>query len=318
MLARVAENIYWLSRYFERAENNVRLINAHSNLLMDLPLVDDHDGWMPLISINGQDDEFSEKYLSANEQNVVHFLLADKSNSSSLINAFFAIKGNLRSCRDVVPKNVFEDINSLCRMVIENIDSSLSSPSQRQAFLRTIESRLQAIASGLNCNMCHDLGYLLMRMGCYLERADMTSRIIDVQSTRLSAVNTAPEIMAIQAQRWVSVLRSLAANQMFRQHVRRPVNGPDTLTFLLLNTRLPRSYSFCLDHLEQCVKALKNPEHVIAAIGTLQDKLKSANFTTLARDPVGLHDFLDELQLGMLNVSAAISTTYFPPLQDSE
>ncbi len=318
MLARVAENIYWLSRYFERAESTVRLINAHSNLLMDLPAIDDHDGWMPLISINGQDDEFLKKYGSANEHNVNHFLVLDKSNPGSLINAFLAIQGNLRSCRDVVPKNVYEDINSLCRKVFDVSDSTISTPSSRHEFLKGVEGRLQAIANGLNCNMYHDLGYLMMRMACYLERADMTSRIIDVQSTRLTASNTPRELMAIEAQRWVSVLRTLSANQMYRQHVRRPVNGPDTLAFLLSNTRLPRSYTFCLQHLASSVKALQRSDAIVAAIDTQLEKLSGACFTTLSQDPAGLHDFLDELQLGMLGVNAEIYKTYFPPLKDSE
>lgn len=318
MLARVAENLYWLSRYLERAENTVRVINTHSNLLMDLPAIDDHDGWIPLISINGQDEEFSELHPRACEQTVNHFLLADTENHGSLINAFINIQANLRSCRDIVPKVSYEAINSLCRYVIKNIDQALPQPAKRQTFLRSVEERLQAIAGGMNSNMCHDLGYLLMRMGCYLERADMTSRIIDVQSTRLSAANTAPELLAIQAQRWVSVLRSVAAHQMYRQHVRRPVNGPDTLDFLLLNKHLPRSYTFCLEHLDTCVQGLRNPEKIQAAIGSLKNDIEAAELSTLARDPETLHEFLDNLQLGMLNVSAAISATYFPPVQDSE
>lgn len=318
MLARVAENLYWLSRYLERAENTVRVINTHSNLLMDLPNVDDHEGWIPLISINGLDEEFAEQHPQAGEQSVNHFLLAEKDNSSSLLNAFINIRTNLRSCRDIVPKVSYEAINSLCRFVINNIEDSHSLPARRQGFLRTVEERLQAIAGGMNSNMCHDLGYLIMRMGCYLERADMTSRIIDVQSTRLSAANTAPEIMAIQAQRWVSVLRSVAAHQMYRQHVRRPVNGTDTLLFLLSDKHLPRSYTFCLEHLDTCVQALENPERTQAAIRELSAQIEAAQFKQLARDPEALHEFLDNLQLGMLHVSAAISATYFPPVQDSE
>lgn len=318
MLARVAENIYWLNRYFERAESTARLINAHSNLLMDLPSVDDHDGWLPLVSINGQDDEFLKKFSSADEHNVIHFLVTDKSNTGSLVNAFSAIQGNLRSCRDIVPKNVYEDINSLCRTVFDISDDIVSTPSHRHEFLRQVERRLQAIANGLNCNMYHDLGYLIMRMACYIERADMTSRIIDVQSTRLTAKDTPRELMAIEAQRWVSVLRTLSASQMYRQHVKRPVSGPDTLAFLLTNTRLPRSYTFCLQHLAQCVKSLKQSGNIVDAIDVQQEKLNSANFTSLSKDPTALHDFLDDLQLGMLEVNAEIYKTYFPPIQDSE
>lgn len=318
MLARVAENLYWLSRYLERAENTVRLINTHSNLLMDLPSIDDQDGWSPLIAINGLEEAFAEQHSGANEQNVCHFLLSDKQNHSSLINAFLAIHFNLRSCRDIMPRISYEGINSLCRFVVNNIDDTYALASKRQNFLRNVEERLLAIAGSMNSNMCHDLGYLVMRMGCYLERADMTSRIIDVQSTRLSAAHATPEILAIQAQRWVSVLRSVVANQMYRQHVRRPVNGPDTLAFLLHDKHLPRSYTFCLDHLETCVSALDNPDSILKTINTLRAQLAQADLPHLARQPNELHVFLDQLQLGMLDVSSAISATYFPPIQETE
>jgi uncharacterized alpha-E superfamily protein len=316
LLARVAENVYWLSRYLERAVNTVRLINVHSNMLMDLPAIDDHDGWIPLIAINGLDEEFAKAHARANEQSVNHFLLADKENGSSLLNAFLAIGNNLRSCRDIIPKNSYEALNSLCRSVIENVADSHQLPAQRHTFLRSIEDRLLAIDASLNNGMCHDLGYVIMRIGCYLERADMTSRIIDVQSTRLSEANPTTEILAIQAQRWVSVLRSVSAHQMYRQHVRRPVNGPDTLAFLLTNNRLPRSYNFCLEHLDGCLIKLDNNEMAREAIAQLQRQLGEANLRDLANDPTNLHEFLDELQLGMLKVGAAISTTYFTLAQE--
>ncbi|MFK7853439.1 MAG: alpha-E domain-containing protein [Granulosicoccus sp.] len=317
MLARVAENVYWLSRYLERAVNTVRIVNVHSNLLMDLPAIDDHDGWIPLIAINGLDEEFTATHSRANEQTVCHFLLADKENTSSLLSAFMAISNNLRSCRDVMPKDSYEAINGLCRFVIENIDSNHRQPALRQSFLRTIENRLLSIDASLNNGMCHNLGYVIMRIGCYLERADMTSRIIDVQSTRLSLNSSTSEIMAIQAQRWVSVLRSLSAHQMYRQHIRRPVNGPDTLAFLLTNKQLPRSYNFCLEHLDGCLAKMKNNTEPRNAITTLQHQLEQADLPNLARNPIELHNFLDELQLGMLNVGAAITATYFTPAQES-
>lgn len=311
MLARVAENIYWLSRYLERAENTVRLMHVHSNLLMDLPGLDDHQSWIPLISINGLDEEFASVHVSATETSVNHYLLADKENPSSLINDFNAIQANLRSCRDILPKISYESINSLCRLVSREVESIYAQPSSRLLFLRDVEDRLQSISGSLNSNMSHDLGYRIMRMGCYLERADMTSRVIDVQSTRLSTSNTSDELMAIQNQRWVAVLRTLVAHQMYRQQLRRPVNGTDTLAYLLSDERLPRSYQFCLDHLDDSFRKVGGSEAPRQAISALQKKLDAAVYPVLANDPDKLHEFLDDLQLGMLDVSAALSDTYF-------
>lgn len=311
MLARVAENIYWLSRYLERAENTVRLLHVHSNLLMDLPGLDDHQSWIPLISINGQDEEFAAAHTTTNEQSVNHFLLADKENPGSLVNNFIAIRSNLRSCRDIIPKTSYESINRLCRLVIRDTESVCSQPSRRLLFLRDIEDRLQSISGSINSNMSHDLGYRIMRMGCYLERADMTSRIIDVQSTRLSGAEPGGEITAIENQRWVAVLRSLVAYQMYRQQLRKPVNGADTLAFLLSDTQLPRSYAFCLDHLDDSFRKVGGSDRPRQAIAALQSKLEAAVFTELAEDPAKLHTFLDDLQLGMLDVSEALSRDYF-------
>ncbi len=313
MLARVAENIYWLSRYIERAENTVRLIKVHSNLLMDMPGLDEHQSWMPLISINGQDEEFAELHPEASESSVNAFLLVDKENSTSLINAFLAIQINLRSCRDILPKNSYESINGLCRLVLRQIENAHGQTSLRMKFLNTVEQRLQAISGSLNNNMSHGPAYRFMHLGGYLERADMTSRIIDVQSTRLTATTATGEIMAIQEQRWVSVLRTLAADQMYRQHVRRPVNGKDALEFLLTDKHLPRSYAFCLNHLDESMRTIGVDDKPREAIGVLKHQLSLADFNLLAGDPVALHEFLDNLQLGMLSVSAAISTAYFPP-----
>ena len=92
MLSRVAETVYWLSRYLERIENTVRLINVHGRLLMDLPDVKPHDGWMPLISISGLDTIYLEHFEQANERDVTAFLITDKRNPGSLYSAASAIK----------------------------------------------------------------------------------------------------------------------------------------------------------------------------------------------------------------------------------
>ncbi len=313
MLARVAENLYWMSRYLERAENTVRLIRVHGNLLMDLPAIDDHRGWISLVSVNGLDEEFQQEHEQASEHSVNYFLLADTNNPGSLVNAFYNVQVNLRSSRDILPKLMYESINSLCRFVRKHVEDAASDTSQRLSFLRGVEERLQAISGGLNSNMSHDLGYLFMRMGCYIERADMTSRIIDVQSTRLTPLETNNEVTAIQAQRWIAVLRSLAANQMYRQRLKTTVNGPETLRFLLSDRTLPRSYTFCLDHLDECLQKLDTNANPRKAVFILQTKLNEADYAGLASNPTLLHNFLDELQLGMLSVASEISATYFPP-----
>ncbi len=319
MLARVAENIYWLSRYLERAENTVRLVDVHSRMLLDLPDVADHVGWIPLISINALDEEFAKNNGIASEQNVCDFMIADNENTGSLHNTFVAIQNNLRSCRDIVPRTSYEAINSACLFVRKKVSKAAMTPGQRSELLGDVRSRLLAISGEINSSMFHDEGYRFMRLGCDIERADMTSRIIDVQSAWLTLGDggSGLENIAFQQQRWLSVLHTLSAVQMYRQHVRTPINGEDTLRFLLHDSKLPRSYRFCIEHLDNTLAQFNQHEKPRAAIVQLREQLLAADLAELAQTPIELHRFIDALQQSLQTVSSAIAQTYFLPPQET-
>ena len=312
MLARVAENVFWLSRYMERAESTARLINVHDKLLMDLPDVDRRAGWQSLVSIAGLDSTFSDRAEDATETSVTRFLLADPDNSGSLINAANAIHFNLRSSRDVLPQVLYERINDLCLGIRRDIGTCVGT-NRRQRFLGDVEQKLLAVAGCMQGSLSHDVGYLLIRMGCFLERADMTSRILDVRAATLPVRPAADHFEPFDEREWMSVLRSVSAFQMYRLHVRRPINGPDVLRFLLLDDGLPRSYRFCLDHLGRCLEQLGNNREPLDALGRLQRRLVEPDPALLARDASSLHDFIDELQGGLAEVANAIANAYFPP-----
>lgn len=318
MLARVAENVYWLGRYLERAENTLRLLDVHSRIILDLPDIEEHAGWMPIIKINSLEKSFSKKHSQASESNVCEFLLADSENPGSLLSFFNAIHFNLRTCRDIIPRSTYREINSAYRFMHEQVHVTTGTPHKRSTFMRAVQRRLLAISGELNSNMLHDIAHGFMRLGCLIERADMTSRIIDVQSSIIIATDNDDENIALQEQRWVAVLRSLSAMQMYRQHIRRPISGEDTLRFLLLNDKLPRAYLYCVDHLEKTLSPLANTDEALAATHQLRQLLESANYTELALQPMQLHYFVDVLQLSMQKVADAISNTYFLPPQDQQ
>ena len=317
MLARVAENIYWLSRYLERAENTVRLIEKHSAMLLDVSDRQEHGDWIPLVRINALDKEFAETHSTATESSVCHFLLADEDNPGSLHNIFIAIRNNLRSCRDILPRSSYEATNSTCRFVRDNV-SHTTNASQRNAFLSSVKTRLLAISADIDSNMYHDIAFRFMGIGRSIERADMTSRIIDVQSSKLAYDReAADENLALQQQRWVTVLGSLSALQMYRQNVHRPINGQDTLRFLLHNTKLPRSYLFCINELDSSLSEFNNHRVPRAATDAMRQQLLNVDLAVLADQPVQLHQFIDTLQMGMQNVAKAIADTYFLSQKDT-
>ncbi len=316
MLARVAENIYWLSRYLERAENTVRLIDVHSRMLLDHPEVEEHLGWIPLIIINSLDEQFEQKYGRADENSVCQFLLVDEDNPGSLFSTFQAIHSNLRSCRDVLPRSSYEAINGACRFVRQHIADAIINPRERSTFLASVQTRLLAIAGNISSTMYHDIAYRFMRVGCVLERADMTSRIIDVQSSWL--IQTNDVTLVDRQQRWLWVLRSLSGVQMYRQHVRRPINGEDTLRFLLHNESLPRSYAFCVNHLDSMLAMFDGADAPKTNIAALKQVLNTQSLSELTQNPLRLHQFIDSLQMAINDVAISIADTYFLPPQDSE
>jgi len=318
MLSRVAENVFWLSRYLERAEGTARLVNTQDKMLMDLSGEERQAGWQSLVSIAGMDTAFSSLAHEADEESVTRFLLADPNNPGSLINAANAIRVNLRSSRDTFPQVLYERINGLCGYIRRHIDSDIST-SKRQHFLSEVEHRLLAITGTIEGSLSHDIGYLMVRMGGLLERADMTSRVLDVRASSLPSRPMSDEPIASDEREWMSVLRSLSAYQMFRLHMRRPINGPDVLAFLMLDADLPRAYRFCLDHLGTCIEQLgANNREALDALGRLQRQLTDAELTTLARDAIALHEFIDSLQGGLADVADAIADAYFPPREEVE
>ena len=324
MLSRVAQNIYWMTRYVERAEDTARLINVNTNLLLDLPRHTTF-GWLPLIFIVGAEKLFFEKEPNrlADEANVVRFLIGDSEHPGSIISSLAAARENLRTTRDTVPQDAWEQINGLYIYARDHVPSRRG----RYEFLRRVIHGAQQIGGLLAGTMSRTAAYDFVRLGHYLERADMITRILDVRSANLlpragqsqnqsqsqsQSQTSAPEQEEqdpFESIQWMSVLKSLSAYQMYRQQVRVRVSGPDVLKFLLQDEYFPRAVAFCLRQLEICLRKLPRNEAALAALAALRHKLNAAAVPELARE--GLHQFIDEVQIGFGELHDQIAATYF-------
>ncbi len=324
MLSRVAQNIYWMTRYVERAEDTARLINVNTNLLLDLPRHTTF-GWLPLIFIVGAEKLFFEKEPNrlADEANVVRFLIGDSEHPGSIISSLAAARENLRTTRDTVPQDAWEQINGLYIYARDHVPSRRG----RYEFLRRVIHGAQQIGGLLAGTMSRTAAYDFVRLGHYLERADMITRILDVRSANLlpragqsqtqSQSQSQSQILALEKEeqdpfesiQWMSVLKSLSAYQMYRQQVRVRVSGPDVLKFLLQDEYFPRAVAFCLRQLEICLRKLPRNEAALAALAALRHKLNAAAVPELARE--GLHQFIDEVQIGFGELHDQIAATYF-------
>jgi uncharacterized alpha-E superfamily protein len=306
MLSRVANSIYWLGRYVERAENTARLINVNSHLLMDLPKKV-RLGWAPIIDIFGTNHQFYDHYNEADERSVLRFLVSNLNNPSSILSSLAHARENARTIRDIIPREVGEKINENFIYARENVNAALTQRG-RFDYLRNIITGSQTLTGMLAGTMTHDEGYSFLRMGRNLERADMTTRIIDVRSATLLPTD-GEELTPFENIQWVSVLKSMTAYQMYRRAMRLQVRRPDVLRFLLQNRKFPRSFYHAVCEVEDCINSLPRSDNSLKTLKQLQKKIIKAKPEVLRQEQ--LHVFIDELQLGLAGVHNEISENYF-------
>lgn len=310
MLSRLAENLYWHGRYLERAEDIARLVNVNANLNLDLP-AGLSAGWEPLIRITGNAEVFSAEGHEANERQVVKFLLSDDGNTGSLKATLENARENLRSARDLLPREIWEQMNALYLKGNDELTGNLSKR-RRHEFLSELILDCQQIAGTLLGCMSQDHAYNFILIGRYLERADMTTRILEVRGYDLLP-DAAVDLSPYESIQWMSVLKSLTAYQMYRRHVRMRVSGNDVLRFLVRNDEFPRSVMFCLRALETLIADLPGEDDsALRAVTHLQRTVNETRLAGLRGKP--LTDLMDRLQMELADTHSAVSQTWFPAL----
>jgi uncharacterized alpha-E superfamily protein len=303
MLSRVAENLYWAARYLERAENLARLTSINHMMVLDLPR-GVSPGWEPLLDIVACREAFEQHFKNANEANVVKFLTVDTRNPASILNAVCNARNALRSVQEVIPRHVWQLVNSLYLYVQEEQKLALSKR-ERYRFLEHITHSVLTIFGAIDATMNHNVGFMFMRFGMYLERADMTSRIIDVRSASLLDEENVP----YQNLQWISVLRSLSAYQMYRLTMGVKVKRIYVLEFMLQDQHFPRSVMFCLSRLHHFGESLNMSDDLQRRLQYAQTQLNNKQQEQLNGD--ALHDYLDELQVDLAEVHSLLTEQFF-------
>lgn len=306
MLSRVASDIYWMGRYVERAENTARLINVNTHLLMDLPKRM-RLGWGPIIDIFGDHQLFNELYSEADERSVVRFMVANTNNPSSILYSLSFARENARTIRDIIPREASEQINQNYLYARDNVNAAITQR-KRYDYLRNVILGSQTLTGMLAGTMTHDEAYDFLRMGRNLERADMTTRIIDVRSASLLP-ETTEDLTPFENIQWMSVLKSMTAYQMYRRAMHVQVRRPDVLRFLFKERLFPRSFYHAISEVEVCINNLPRKEKSLKALYALKEIITKSKPELLSQEE--LHDFIDELQLGLAEVHNEISSNYF-------
>ncbi|MEM7079100.1 MAG: alpha-E domain-containing protein [Pseudomonadota bacterium] len=312
-LSSTAQRVYWLGRYLERVGSTARLISVNANLMIDLPMRMPL-GWLPLVDILAQEDLFRTLYPDVEsaepidiERQVARFLLSDRRNPGSLLSALDFARENTRTLRGVLPRSTFEHINEAHMYTKDALAEPLSRTRRRNG-LQHISERMQQIDGFLSATMLHDANWNFLRMGNFIERADMTTRIIDLRTANLLPDET--HLTPFADTQWRSVVSSLDAQQSYAASTQAPINQPDVLEFLLQNRELPRSLLRCFSTIRNCLRDLPKNKPPLEQIEKMRRQLQRARVRNL--DGPRLHKFIDARQKQLFTLHQKITNNYFP------
>ena len=307
MLSRVAERLYWMARYLERAEDTARLTQAYTHLIMDIP-DGAEPGWDILVRMLDAEPTFGERYRAFNEQNVLKFLIADDENPGSVHFCIRAARENVRTTRDVLPEEVWEHVNELYLYSQENAPRSVGRRNRHQ-FLEQVTTRCQMVNGLLMSTLCRDHAYRFIKLGHLLERADMTTRVIDVGLGALLGNERLNK--AVDPLIWASLLQSLSAMGTYRRTIGPLVEANAVVEFVFRERSLPRSVRFCLDGIREELLPLNNHRDAVKVLDRARRSLSRFSNDTSRRED--MHKFIDHLQMELNTLGGIITATWFMP-----
>jgi len=306
MLSRVAENLYWMTRYLERAENTARLINATTLMLLDLPRGASF-GWDVLPKVVGIDHQYQAAHGDADEARIMRFLICDERNPSSIVSCIRFARENCRTLREVLPRLAWERINSLHLFVLARAEDAIDRTHRYEILERLIERRQSVVGLLADC-MSDDVVHQFVRLGRYIERADMTTRIIDIHAAVLIPRQHGHEDPSVGLL-WIGVLNSLHAYQMYRRYVSVHVKSADVVDYLLKDPHFPRTVRRCFDEVEGCLAMLPHNGSPLARLRSAVRRLDRMSVRDL--DPTLRHEYLDAVQSDIAAIHQEIATEYF-------
>jgi uncharacterized alpha-E superfamily protein len=311
MLSRVADSIYWMHRYVERAENVARVIDVNLHLVLDQP-GGATEQWDPLVLTMGDHLAFQKKYRQATQEHVVEFLTFDLDNPNSIYACLRAARENARSVREIISSEMWEHLNTFYLMLRDAASSTrvMEAPHEFFTNVKMASHLFQGIT---DATMSHGEGWHFGRLGRLIERADKTSRILDVKYfillPHVSDVGTPLDDI-----QWAAVLKSVSAFEMYRKRHGR-ITPERVADFLILDREFPRATHYCVIKAEESLHAISGSpggtfqNTAEQRLGRLRSDLDYAQIEEVIA--YGMHEFLDTFQEKLNHVGDAIFETFF-------
>jgi uncharacterized alpha-E superfamily protein len=322
MLSRVADAIYWASRYVERAENVARFIDVSLNLMLESSAHGERD-WASLVHTTGDYELFEKRYGQATPANVTQFLTFDDEYSSSILSSVSRARENARSVRDIISREMWQELNEFYLMVVQMARPSVQ-PEDLIDFCARVKRAGIYFEGVTNATLSRGEAYHFAHLGRMLERADKTSRILDVKYFLLSPTPSPSQSQSqsqsqnggsnVEQVGWTTLLNSASALQMYRQI--HHVSTPDTVSdFLLLDRNFPRSILRCVRRAQESLHSISGAplgsfeNEAERLLGRLRSELDYAKIEEIMEQ--GLHQYVDALQGQLNEVGSAVQNQFF-------
>lgn len=323
MLSRVAHSLYWMSRYIERAENIARLLEVNLQFLLDFQDIDDaavKDHWGSILASSDNEDLFAKHYDVADNHNVTAFLSFDLRNPSSILACVYSARENARMIRDQISLEMWETINELY-LFLKNKDAQAVWAAGPNEFFQQIKRHSHLFQGLIDSTFSRSEGWEFLQFGKFIERASMTTQILDVKYHIL--LPTAADVGgAVDTAQWQGVLRSASALEAYRRFYVREILPWKVAEFLIFSDSFPRSLHFCVAQVDDLLRRILGESGPRArtdaarASRALLSDLQTRTIAEVVKE--GLHEFLVELQKTLDRIGdEVVQTTMFYPAESA-
>ena len=312
MLCRVADCLFWMSRYLERAENQARFIDVTSSIALGYR-GSEQALWSSLLHACGDVEAFLQRYAAPTRENIINYLLFDRRNLNSVVSCLTAARENARSVRETLTAPLWEAVNRFYLRVRTDAEQQPQILTQPHQFLERIKRSAHQVLGVRDATWSRGDAWHFSSLGYQLERADKTSRILDVRYFLLLPMNHSGSEQ-LDVVQWAALLESTGALQMYRR-TWGPIQPSRVVDFLVLSPTFPRSLRFCVQAAETTLRAIsgntsKEPQNdAEKMVAETTRQLESLTAEQIME--TGLHPFIDKFQTTLNNIGAAVSSTYF-------
>jgi uncharacterized alpha-E superfamily protein len=316
MLCRTANELFWLSRHIERAENNARLLDVTYRMsLLPYEVIEPGLAWaepwaVPLVT-SGLATAYYEKYNALAAENVLRLMILDPGNPSSIYNCLYAARESARSVRGAITSEMYEDLNSAW-LEIRHVDYAALEARGVSEFLEWVKMRSHLFRGVTFGTMLRDEAYHFIRLGTHLERADNTARILDVKYHTLlpSAADVGG---AVDYYQWGALLRSVSGFESYRKIYSDVITPRRVAELLILRNDMPRSLHACMEFIHETLEVLcdSSSREVERAAGELHARLRYGRADDIIEE--GLHEYLMNFLERISKLGDGISRYFLAP-----